>query len=156
MYRRTFAIFISVLAVAAIAAGCGSSDDSSTSSLTKAEFIKQASDVCKEINKESQDKLQAAIKTQENVPPAKNVDQVGIEERLISTIVVPALTKQNEELTKLGAPEGDEGEVDAILEALEKVTKEAEENPIGVTSKADPFLEVDQLSKGYGLDACRH
>lgn len=150
MYRRTFALLISVLAVAAFAAGCGD-DDSSADSLTKAEFVKQASDKCKAVNKESQKRLEAAGKAQEGVPPSKNT-----EEQLVNNIVVPALQKQADELSELGAPEGDEAQVEAIIEALEKVTQEAEENPVGVAAQSDPFLEVDQMMKDYGLEACRH
>ncbi len=148
MYRRTFAILISVLALAGIAAGCGGDD---SDSLTKAEFVEQASKVCKEVNKETQKNLEAAVKAQEGVPPSKNT-----EEQLVNSVVIPALQKQHEELQELGAPEGDEDRVDAIVAELEKVTKEAEANPVGVAAQSDPFLKVDQLMKDYGIEACRH
>jgi hypothetical protein len=149
MYRRTFAILISVLALAGIAAGCGGGDDGD--SLTKAEFVDQASKICLNINKETQKNLEAAAKTQEGVPPSKNS-----EEQLVNNIVIPALQKQSEELKELGVPEGDEDQVEAITAELDSVIQSAEENPVGVAAEADPFLDVDQLMKDYGLEACRH
>src|SRR6185436_8133637 len=98
---------ISVLALAGIAAGCGGGDDGD--SLTKAEFVDQASKICKDINKETQKNLEAAAKTQEGVPPSKNG-----EEQLVNNIVIPALQKQKDELKELGSPEGDEDQIEAI------------------------------------------
>jgi len=152
MFRRLFAIFISVLAVAAVAAGCGSSDDGGADSLTKAEFVEQANKACKEVNKETQKRLIAASKLLQNAPAGKG----NPEEQLVKNIIVPALTEQAEKLEALGVPGEDDGEVDAIMEALEDVTKEAEQNPVGTVAKGDPFLEVDQLMKDYGIEACRH
>ncbi|HEX5930109.1 MAG TPA: hypothetical protein VFY48_12040 [Solirubrobacterales bacterium] len=140
---------ISVLALAGVAAGCGGGDDSD--SLTKAEFVKQASDVCLKVNKETQKNLEAAVQAQEGVPPSKQS-----EEQLVNNIVIPALEKQSEKLKELGAPEGDEDQIAAITDELDKVAKEAEENPVGVASQSDPFLKVDQMMKDYELEACRH
>lgn len=151
MYRRTFAILISVLALAGIAAGCGGGDDGESNSLTKAEFVKQASQICDEIDKETQKNLEAAARSQEGVPPSKNT-----EEQLVNNIVIPALQKQSEQLGELGAPEGDEEEIDAIIGALDDVAADAEANPVGVAAEPTPFREVDELMKDYDLDDCLH
>jgi hypothetical protein len=153
MFRRTFAILISVLALAGVAAGCGGDDDSSSSAepLTKAEYVKQAETFCKDLYKDVQKQLAAAAKAQEGVPASKKS-----EEQLVNTIIVPTLEKQGNELSQLGTPEGDEEQVDEILVALDKVRQEAETNPVGTLAKPDPFLEVDQLMKDYGIEACRH
>ncbi len=152
MYRRTFAILISVLMVAAFAAGCGDDDSSADAdSPTKAEFVKEATTYCKNLYKEVQKQLAAASEAQEGVPASGNQ-----EKQLVNNIIVPTLNKQAEQLSEFGAPEGDEAQVEEIIEGLEKVAKEAEENPVGALSKSDPFFEVDQLMKDYGLDACRH
>jgi hypothetical protein len=151
MHRRTFAILISVLALAGVAAGCGDDNASSADSVTKAEFVKQATEACKEVNKETQKNLLAATKSQEGVPASENT-----EKQLITTVVVPALTKQAERLEAIGAPEGDEEQVEAITDELHNVIEEAEQNPVGVAAQTDPFLEVDQMMKDYGIEACRH
>jgi hypothetical protein len=148
MYRRTFAIFISVLAVAAFAAGCGDEDSSSADSLTKAEFVDKADKVCSDIEKDTRKKLLAASKLAKGSSPKQQ------EEVLVTTIIAPTLQSQAEELGALGAPEGDEEEVEAIVEELEAVAKEAETNPVGISTKADPYREADQMMQDYGLDTC--
>lgn len=150
MYRRTFAILISVLALAGIAAGCGGGDDNGES-LTKAEFIHKASTLCKDLYKEVQKDLAAAAEAQQSAVPDKKA-----EELLVNTIIIPTLQKQSDALKKLGSPDGDEDEIDAITAELDRIIESSEENPVGVDAEADPFLKVDQMMKDYGLEACRH
>ncbi len=148
MYRRTFAILISVLAVAAIAAGCGGDD--SSSSLTKAEFVAQSEDMCKQIRKEVQAELKPFIAANAKNSPKET------EEKLLTAIVVPTLQKEVDEFEEIGAPEGEEEQFDAIVVGLEKVIQTGEEDFAGWTAATDPFREVDQELKAFGLEVCRH
>lgn len=155
MYRRTFAILICLLALGGLVVGCGGDSDGGDGggdAPTKAEFVKEAEAKCKEIYKEVQKQLAAAARSLRANPS----DEKGQEELLINTIILPTLQKQHDLIEELGAPDGDEERVDAILAALQKLEKEAEANPIGVLARTDPFREVDQLMKDYGIEACRH
>jgi malonyl CoA-acyl carrier protein transacylase len=153
MYRRTFAILMGVLAVAAIAAGCGGGD-SSAESLTKAEFVKKANAICARLSGESQAELLAYIN--KNVKGSGNKALTkGQEEELVESLVVPSVNKQIEELDALGAPEGDEEQIDAFIEELESTVEEAEEETVGFTEER-PFAEAEKLAREYGISECGH
>ena len=149
MYRRTLAIFISMLAVAAFAAGCGGGDDS----LTKAEFVKQATDMCDRVSGESEAKLLASIKERE-----KEGGKAGLaksdEAKLVEEIIPPALNTKAEELEEIGAPEGEEAKYDALIEELQKTAEVAETNSEVLVTEAAPFAESEKLAKELGVPSC--
>jgi flavorubredoxin len=148
MCRRTFAILISVFAVAAFGAGCGDDESSSANSPTKAEFVTKAEKVCTDIERDVRKQLFAASKL------AQGSSAKQQEETLVKTIIAPTLNKQADELSALSAPEGDEEQIDAIAEELKDVANEAEKDPTSVSAKADPYHEADKLMRDYGIDAC--
>jgi len=142
-----------IAAIAAIAAGCGSSSDDSTSSLTKAEFIAQADAICKKGNDEIETDFEAFAKengVQENEEPSKSQ---GVE--ISETILVPNIENQSEELRELEVPTADEAEISAMLDSLDQGVEEAEEDPEALfTSKSDPFGPANKKAKEYGLKVC--
>jgi hypothetical protein len=153
MYRRIFVALISVLAVGAIAVGCGD-DDSSASSLTKAEFVKKADAMCERLAGESQGKLLAYIN--KNVKGSGNETITKEQEtELVETVVIPSVTEQIEELEALGAPEGDEEQIDALIEELEIALEKAESDTDRFTEAA-PFAKSEKLAREYGLVNCGH
>jgi hypothetical protein len=139
-----------VLAIGVIAAGCGSSSDS-TSSLTKAEFIKQADAICTAGNKSDEAEFEAYAKENglENKEPSD-----AQKEELVTDVVLPSISKQGEEISALGAPSGEEDQVNAIVDGIEGAVEEAEGDPSVVLSGPGPFKEVDKLAKDYGLTVC--
>jgi hypothetical protein len=142
-----------VAAIALIVAGCGSSSDDTTSSLTKAEFISQADAICKKGNSEIESELEAFAKKngiKENEEPST---AQGVE--LSDTILVPNIKNQSGELRSLGAPSGDEAEVSAMLDSLDEGVEEAEEDPEALFSgKSDPFGPANKMAKELGLEVC--
>lgn len=145
-------LFKSMLAVGALAlllAGCGGGDD--TTSLTKSQFIKQADAICKKADEEQVADLARVEKEltgQTKGPNATDENQ----EKLIVDGGMPAVQKQAEEIAALGAPEGSEDEVDAIVTATEEGVVKAEEDPLGPLENF--FAEADKLSKAFGLEEC--
>ncbi len=141
------------VAIIAIVAGCGSSSDASTSSVTKAEFIAQADAICKKGNDEIEADFEAFAKKnglEENEEPS-NAQGVEISE----TILVPNIENQSEELRDLGAPSGDEAEISAMLDSLDQGIEEAEEDPEALfTAKSDPFGPANKKAREYGLKVC--
>jgi hypothetical protein len=140
------------LAIAMIAVGCGSSDDS-TSSLTKAEFIAQADAICKKGNAEIESDFEAFAKEnglKENQEPSK---AQGVE--LVETTLVPNIQGQADELRALDPPSEDEAEVTAMLDSLDEGIEEAEADPEALfASKTDPFGPANKIAKEYGLKVC--
>lgn len=122
--------------------GCGSGGDS-TSSLTKKQFLAKADKFCEEGEKEQ---LELASKYLQQHPGAE-------EEEMILPAGLPPLQKQTEKIKALPAPEGDEAEVETMIEAFEKGLKETKANPQDLmTSGSNPFTEADKLAEKYGLN----
>lgn len=153
MSKGLIATLAGVLAIAMIVAGCGSSSDDTTASLTKAEFIAQADAICKKGNGEIESEFESFAKEndiKENEEPSK---AQGAE--LVETVLVPNVENQSEEIRDLGAPSADEEEITAMLDALDEGVEEAEAEPETVfTSKTDPFGPANKIAKEYGLEVC--
>jgi hypothetical protein len=147
MRSKFVVIMIMLFLVAALtgAAGCGSSDDSTSSSLTKKEFIKKADKICEEGEREQ---LELASKYLQKHPGAE-------EEEMVIPAGLPPLEKQNEKIKALPAPEGDEAQIDAMVKAFEKGVEDSEANPQDVlAADTNPFKEADKLAEKYGLGNC--
>jgi hypothetical protein len=146
------AIAISVLALAAVAAGCGGGDDTSDSSatLTKAEFIKAADAICGDANKQSQKDAEAFAEKNDFTLEKATEEQL---EDAISAVFVPSLNQQVEELSALGAPDGDEEQVEAITGALEEAATEIKDDPSTVLA-GKALTEPAKLADEYGLKVC--
>jgi hypothetical protein len=69
---------------------------------------------------------------------------------------LPQIQVEAEELDELGAPEGDEEQIDAIVAGIEDGLKKAEEDPISTNKSgaANPFAAVDKLTTDYGFKVC--
>lgn len=143
MKNKTTILVAAALATGLIAAGCGGDDDSDSSSdLTKAEFITQADAICKSGN----DALNAA-------PQPKSQADV---EAFVTSTVVPNVQKQVDGVRDLGAPSGDEDQINAMLDSVQKGIDTLEADPSIVTQQGaeDPFADGNQKAKDYGLQEC--
>lgn len=154
MNKRLFALFVAALACVVAVAGCGSSDDNdSTASLSKAQFVKQGNAICRKGNAKIESEFEEFAENhqlQENKKPSKPVLEEATE-----TILVPQISNQVEEIRALGTPEGDEGEVDAILGGAEEAVEEAEEDPATFAEGESAKLkEVNKEAREYGLTVC--
>jgi maltose-binding protein MalE len=150
--KRFIAVLVGVLALAALVAGCGSSSgDSTTASLSKAEFIKQGDAICQKGNKEIETGFEAFMK--ENGIKGEPSKAQGVE--ISETVLIPSIETQSEELRALGAPSGEEGEISAMLDALDEGVEEAEEDPEALlASESDPFGPANKMASEYGLKVC--
>jgi len=152
--KAFFALFAGVLAIAAVATGCGSSNDNgSTASLTKAEFVKQGNAICRKGNAQIESEFEKFAEEHhlgKHQKPSKKVLAEATE-----TVLIPAITTQIEGLRALGTPEGDEGEIDEILTGAEESLEEAEEDPAAF-AEGEPtkFKQVNKRARAYGLTVC--
>ncbi len=153
MSKRFIALLASLAALAILVAGCGGGGDSSesTSSLTKAEFVKQGNAVCAKGNEEIQEGFEEFEKEHSS---QKQPTKAQLTEA-IETIVLPAVRQQVEGVKDLGAPSGEEAKVEAITDAAEEAVEKGEEDPAALTTeKADPFAKANELANEYGLTKC--
>jgi hypothetical protein len=139
------------IVAALVLGGCGGSDGDSTStaavsveasSLTKAEFQKKASEICAKGTASVQDVVQKAIVGKGSVAA-------------VETAVFPVIESFVTEIAALGAPKGEEAEVEAFLTALREDTEGAKANPSGSMARlAKNFKASGDLARRYEIDAC--
>lgn len=148
--KRLIVLAAGALVAALVVAGCGSSD-SSTASISKAEFIKKADAVCKKGEEEVQKDFGTFAKTHENIKKPTEADYA----ELVDAVLVENVEKEVDDFRALGAPEGDEGKIEAMLQAREESVKKAKDDPKAVvTGNEGIFGEAGKLAKAYGLKDC--
>ena len=153
MNKAFLAALAVLVALAALVAGCGGGDettDSATVTLTKTEFIKQGDAICKEFNENNEGEAEEFA--EENGFTLEKASEEQLEEA-VSEVLVPSLNKQAEELDALGAPEGDEEQVEAIVTAVEDATGEIEDDPSSVFEEK-VFEKPNRLAEAYGFKVC--
>jgi len=144
-----------LVALAALVAGCGGGDDTTdeTVTLTKTEFIKQGDAICKEGNKEISKGFEEYAEENDLPENKEPSTEQGIE--ITETVILPNIQQQAEEIRELGAPEGDEDQVDELLTSLEDAVAEGEDDPeLLFKGNTDPFAEVNELASDYGFKVC--
>ena len=144
MKPRAILALTALVALGVIAAGCGSSsDDSSTSSLTKAEFIAKADAICQQGNQD----IEAAAKQQfgNQKPTAAEVQQ------FVTQTALPSTQSQVDKIKALGAPSGDEDQVNHILDTVQADIDKAKASGDIENSS---FADGNALAKQYGLKVC--
>jgi hypothetical protein len=134
------------LAVGLIAAGCGDDDDSESASITKDEWIAQASEICSQSEQAMEEQAGEFFRTGKPEPKAELEFQ--------TEVVVPGIREQVTQIAALPVPEGDEGEIEAIVTTAEDGLEEAEEDPTVVEESSGALAEAGRLISDYGVKAC--
>jgi hypothetical protein len=149
-------------ALCAFAMGCGDDDDSSsggapsdnpsitTSSLTKAQFIKQAGAACNKEREEVLQELSAYAERHKGVPRDRLIANA------FKAVFVPVVEKEIAAIRQLGAPEGDEEEVAEILAAEQEGIDQIKqlERAKSAPEFGSYFQAADEKLKAYGLTGC--
>jgi hypothetical protein len=151
--KRLIVLLAGVVAIAVVAAGCGSSSDDSTettAALTKAVFIKQGDAICVKGDKSLEAEADEFAKENDIDTNKPTTEQ---QEEVVSDVVGPAIREQGEEIDALGAPSGDEEQVEAIVAAVTSGAEEMEADPSSLTDK-NPLAEATKLAKEYGFKSC--
>lgn len=160
MSKRLIVLLAGVLALAIAAAGCGSSDDSTDTdtasadvTITKAQLIAQGDAICKQGNEEIEDGFERYAEENDIPKNQEPSNKQGVE--IVETVLVPNLTTQAELIRGLGAPEGDEEEVEELVDSLDEAIESAEEDPEALFNEdTDPFGDVNQQAQDYGFSEC--
>lgn len=161
MIKRALVALIACLAIAAVVAGCGGGDDSTSggdesadsgAAPTKAAFVKEADAICQSADNE----LGGEIETYEedNGISTKGEPSKAEQEEIYEQVVLPNVGKQGEEIDALTAPEGDEVEVGEIVEALNRGVEEGEADPALLVEGKSPLAEASSKARAYGMTVC--
>jgi hypothetical protein len=142
------------LAVLGLASACGGDDRPDDFSpvvaepLSKVEFLREADRICFA----SESRIEAAaddLVTGQGHPDPAEVERVAI------SIVVPALESEVRAIRAIGAPDGDEREVAAILAATEDGIAAIEADPRGLLDGIPADLRrAQRLAEAYGSRQC--
>lgn len=153
MSKRFIALLAALAALALIIAGCGGGSDSTetTSSLTKAEFVKQGNAICAKGNEEIEEAFEEFGK-EHGFSKEKEPSKAELEEA-VETVLIPKISKEIESIRALGPPDE---EAEAVLDAAEEALEKGEEDPKQFLKEenAGPFAKANKLSREYGLTKC--
>jgi hypothetical protein len=148
------AVLLSVLAL--IPFGCGGG----STGISREEFVKEASSVCRKTGERIQSEFTAYGKSREGREDvrAEEAGELTFREAAIGVaneIVIPAMRRQLAELRALGVPEGDEGRAKALLDAFGEGVEKAEKRPERAAQDGtEAFGRQERLADEYGLQGC--
>jgi len=177
MFRLKNLLAASVLAATVTAAllGCGGGDSTTgsstgttsstaglqagftepikTSSLSKAEFLKQASEICNKGDEHLLELISVYMEEHEVHPHETEEEMIadGVE-----FVLVPKFQGEIDQIKLLGAPAGDEKQVEAILGAMQRAIYTLERrDEISLATGIDrAFKHAGELALNYGLIEC--
>jgi hypothetical protein len=132
--------------------GSSGSESISTSSLSEEQFVKQANAVCLREKNNYSAEVTAALKS----PTLKGLSEREVGQKVVKTVVLPITEAQIAAILELGAPEGEEEEIEAALNAQQEAADE-----VRATKQAPPaedlnsyFDEATEMLQDYGLTEC--
>ena len=151
--KRLIPLLLAVLAIALVAAGCGSSKksgESGSSKITKAEFLRKGNAICAQGNKELDAQGKKLFAGQKSKPTKAQIAEFA------KKYAIPSVEKQVNGIRALGAPAGDEDKVKAILDAADEGVAKLKQDPAALAASegSDPFAKANKLARDYGLTVC--
>ena len=130
--------------------GCGGGGQPSDSEpLTRAQFIKRASAICRSEEARKTRALRSVSERGNDFLGGSRRDL----EKLVSEAILPLYAEMIEEMAELSPPPKDAAKVERIVSQYERKLGEAEANP-GRQIVDDSFLKVNQLAASYGIEGC--
>lgn len=146
--------------------GCGedSADSTATvttSQLTKAQFIERADALClRETNRALEQGIGSYIARE---APGSGKSEADVRNEAIIAVLLPALERQVAQVRQLGAPVGDEEQVEAILTTMQSSIDAARKDPptakdvrVAGVELRNKFVPLDRLGRAYGFDSCAY
>lgn len=141
---------IALLAATALAAGCGGDDEEA---ISKADYVKQGNKICADFNAsvdKDASKAFAGIASASDVTPEKATQFFDAARPKFDAVV--------EDLVALGAPQGDEDAVKAIIDAgkadSQKIADADGEGLVALVAGNAATPDFDQKAEEYGLKEC--
>jgi len=138
--------------------GCGGGDEAAETSdtLSKAAFVKQANAICKKTKDEVTTGTVSEVRKLAKNPEARE----DLEFKIVSSVLVPSLEHQVQQLKALGTPPGDAGQIEKMLKLVEGAVAEAKTEPETYVSGDDyrwgseHFGKAHKLALEYGIENC--
>jgi hypothetical protein len=147
--KRPIALLAALVAIALIAAGCGSSDDES---LSKAEYIKQGDALCDKGGAQIQKDVEAYAKENDISLKAEPSEEELTE--ISENVVIPGVRDQLDGLRGLGTPAEDEELANEVLDELEAGIEAGEEDPNAFVTEGNSLAKANELAGEFGFEEC--
>jgi hypothetical protein len=142
--RATVAALLTLSATGLVFSTCGGDDDT----LTKAEFIKQADQICKKAHDSLEKSFNQSFAGKQ--PSQAELNEFAREE------LAPTVQGEIDDVRNLVPPSGDEGEIEAIADAAQSGVDKIKADPAVLSPqvKFDPLAKNHQLARAYGMKEC--
>ena len=133
--------------------GSGGAPTLETASLNKAEYVKQAEEICIAGNEDLLPEITTYLQKHESHPGQSEGEVVAA---AVQHAVVPKLQLEVDKLYSLGAPAGDEQQLEAFLTAMLKATEDLESrNELTLEPGLSRVLgHAGDLALNYGIQNC--
>lgn len=116
--------------------------------IAKVRFLAEADRICHSTNA----RIEAAA---DDIATAGRDPRPTEARRVALGIAVPALETEVQAIDSLGAPRGDEGEVEAIITATKRGIAQIKADPARVVNGPPPALrQAGRLARAYGSTEC--
>lgn len=140
-----------LLLTVALLSGCGGSSADSAS-VSKAEYVARADEICKHGEAEKNSALRAALK---ELGRRRETLTRKHEEELVTEFALPPIKRMARELKGIDRPVGEEDKARQLVHAYGKEIKHLEEDPASVTNgSGGAFAEADELARALGMKFC--
>ena len=131
-------------------AGCGGgSDTTQSATLTKAEYVKQADQVCAKTEGRQRALLTKFQKENRNIGSGQ-----AATEKMISVAALPPMEEQIQDLSQLPPPDKEAAKAKAYLKELEKGLKIAEKEPGTLLLNPGAFTKSEEAARAFGFKTC--
>ena len=130
-----------------MAAGCGDSEGETTAALTKSQFVKKAEAIC-ESGKREREKTLGALSAK--YPP----DASEAEKEEAIRLLIQPYEKMANRLGELGAPAGEEEDVQTMVAEMKSAVAQVNANPQTALVSDVPFREANRSAEEFGLENC--
>ncbi|CAI9408279.1 hypothetical protein [Nocardioides sp. T2.26MG-1] len=151
--KRSLLSLPALALAASLLAGCGGSDGSDgkdsapepdASAIASADFVSEANQICADGNAE----VDSASAELGDAPTEEDVSAFARD------VLVPNIQGQHDAIAELGAPEGDQDAVDALLTALQDGIDALTADPTVVSVSPGPFADANAAATELGLTEC--
>lgn len=154
MVDRSTMLLVATCAMAVMAGGCGGEgeDRLSTSSLTKAQFVKRANTVCGDERAKVLTRI-AAYQEEDGTPGGG--EGTAAYDTMAEAVLLPTFNKELDAVTALGAPVGEEEKLEEIVSAQREAIYAAAERTTETYQEVErSFTRASELMWDYGLSRC--
>jgi hypothetical protein len=154
------ALSLALIMAAVVVSGCGDDESSGsegslpTSSLSNEEYLQQANAICRNKKKGYSQEIMVFLQD----PSNNSGTELSVHLDGVKTVILPINEAQLKSLRELGAPEGDEAEVEAALNAQQSAIDKmrATDRIQSFEQGVNVFADATEMLESYGLKDCTY